>query len=334
MKKFFVGIVVSVVIVLVGLSAWYLTKSSPTYSGTPESIVVGTPSLEIAALIFIADDQGFFTANGLNTTIKNYNTSVAAIDGLENAAVDISVSTEYPIVGAAFDKENISVIGSIDKYQTTYLVGLKSRTIENTSDLKGKNIGVTRGGIGEFYLGRFLDLHGLSLQNVTIIDIQQSQTVDAFKNGSIDAAMIWSIDANTVEKQLGSSTVIWPAQSEQSTYAIVACKKDLVQGHPEAIDRFLRSISRAEDYSISHPAEAKAIVQKRTHHDAAYMDSIWPKHQFFLSLDQSLVLAMDDEGRWMIANNLTTQKTIPDFKKYIDTAGLKEVRPEAVNIIG
>jgi NitT/TauT family transport system substrate-binding protein len=60
--------------------------------------------------------------------------------------------------------------------------------------------------------------------------------------------------------------------------------------------------------------------------------TVWPKHHFSLSLDQSLLIAMNDEGRWMIINNLTTEKTLPYFQDYINTRGLVEVKPEAVNI--
>lgn len=111
-------------------------------------------------------------------------------------------------------------------------------------------------------------------------------------------------------------------------------RNDWIASHPEAINRFLRSLVQAEQYSINHPAETKTIVQKRTDHDGAYMATVWPKHQVSLSLDQSLVFAMEDESRWMISNNLTSAKKIPDFRNYIYTKGLEEVNPEAVNIIG
>jgi NitT/TauT family transport system substrate-binding protein len=62
------------------------------------------------------------------------------------------------------------------------------------------------------------------------------------------------------------------------------------------------------------------------------MASIWPQHQYSLSLDQSLLTAMEDEGRWMIANNLTSEKTLPDYSDYIYTKGLEAVIPESVNI--
>jgi NitT/TauT family transport system substrate-binding protein len=48
-----------------------------------------------------------------------------------------------------------------------------------------------------------------------------------------------------------------------------------------------------------------------------YLELVWPDHKFTLSLDQSLVLIMEDEGRWLIANNLTNATSVPDFQNYI-----------------
>jgi hypothetical protein len=60
---------------------------------------------------------------------------------------------------------------------------------------------------------------------------------------------------------------------------------------------------------------------------------IWSQNQFGLSLDQSLVVAMEDEARWMIKNNLTAEKDVPFFNDYIYEGALKAIKPEAVNII-
>ena len=71
----------------------------------------------------------------------------------------------------------------------------------------------------------------------------------------------------------------------------------------------MKSLVQAEDYIASHQDEAKAIVRKRMNFDDTYMEIIWPRYQFALSLDQSLITAMEDEARWMIKNNLTTAKS-------------------------
>jgi NitT/TauT family transport system substrate-binding protein len=42
---------------------------------------------------------------------------------------------------------------------------------------------------------------------------------------------------------------------------------------------------------------------------------------------------MEDEARWMINNNLTTEKTVPDFLDYIYIDGLESIKPGSVNII-
>jgi NitT/TauT family transport system substrate-binding protein len=99
------------------------------------------------------------------------------------------------------------------------------------------------------------------------------------------------------------------------------------------VRRLLNALVQAEEYAIRNPAEAKAIVRKALNLEASYMETVWSKNQFSLSLDQSLIAAMEDEARWMIKNNLTQEKTIPDFTNYIYTNGLQAVKPEAVNII-
>jgi NitT/TauT family transport system substrate-binding protein len=65
-----------------------------------------------------------------------------------------------------------------------------------------------------------------------------------------------------------------------------------------------------------------------------YIARVWPEHQFSLSLDQSLITAMEDEGRWMIANNMTNATNVPDLGNYIYEEGLEAIRPGSVNIMG
>jgi NitT/TauT family transport system substrate-binding protein len=116
-------------------------------------------------------------------------------------------------------------------------------------------------------------------------------------------------------------------------YALIIATEAWITQHPERVTSFLKSLAQAEEYALRNPGEAKAIVQKRLNLEAAYMETVWSQNQFSLSLDQSLIAAMEDEARWMIGNNLATEKQVPDFLNYIYVDGLKAVKPEAVNII-
>ena len=116
-------------------------------------------------------------------------------------------------------------------------------------------------------------------------------------------------------------------------YAQMISTDEWITRNPEPVRRFLTSLSQAEDYLFDNPAEARAIVRKRLNLDAAYMESVWSQNQFSLSLDESLILAMEDEARWMIQNNLTAEKHVPNFLDFIYEDALKAIKPAAVNII-
>ncbi len=321
-------------IALLGLGAWYLMNSSATFSGMTESIIIGEPALEQSALIYIAEDQGFFVRNGLNVTISDdYPSGVGPVKDMVLGKLDISVSAEYPVIAQIFNKKNISIIGVIDKYQNEKIIGRRDRGIENISDLKGKKIGLPKNTICEFFLGRFLNLHGMSLQDVTLVDTPASQSVEAAVNGSLDAIIYYQPYVYAIENQLGVNGTTWQAQNNQLLYGVIACRKDWAATHPEQINKLLKSLALAEEYFTDHPNEAKAILQERLNYSDAYMATTWPDHQFSLALDQSLLIAMNDEGRWMINNNNTHERTMPDFRDYIYTKGLKEIKPESVNII-
>ena len=209
----------------------------------------------------------FLQANGINFTFKTYDTGLATIDDLLNGNVDIAGAAEYPVVAKAFQKDNISIIASIGKSDIVYLVGLTDRGIRNISDLKGKKIGIPRGTVLEFYLGRFLDLHGMSIRDVTLINLPQGQTTDAIAEGSVDAIVTREPYFSQVQKQQANGIISWSVQSNQAVYSVLICRNDWIKEHPELIRRFLNSLAEAEEYIVQHPAEAKAILQRRYHYE-------------------------------------------------------------------
>ena len=323
------------VIAVLGAALVFWSRLPKGYSGKMESITIGYSPFESTALLWIAEDRHFFSRNGLNVTLRKYETGVGSLDGMLNGEADIAAgTTEFPVVGRALQKSRIRTIGSIDKSEFVYLVGRKDRGIEKVSNLKGKRVGTTLRTIAEFHLSRFLELHGMNMQDITVVDVKTpAEWVNAVVNGDIDAIATAQPYAGLAKERLGANAVFWPAQSNQRQYALLSSTDEWITKHPESVRRLLNSLVQAEEYAIRNPAQAKAIVQKALNLEASYMELVWSQNQFSLSLDQALIAAMEDEARWMIKNNLTKERTIPDFAHYIYLDGLKGVKPEAVNII-
>ena len=298
-----------------------------------ESITFGNLPVESSELIYIALDQNYFSKNGLNVTIRDYDTGIDALNAAIKDEVDIAKMAEWPIVSGAFQEEKISLIANIDKWQAIYIVARKDRGIENISDLKGKTVGLPRQTIAEFYLARFLDLHGMNIRDLTLVNATPSQSVDMISKRDVGAVIVWQPFVDQIQRQLQDQVVAWPAQSSQPLFGSLVSKNTWITEHHDLGCRLLKSLVLAEEYAVRNPAEAKAILQKRLNLDAAYMETCWSRNQFSLSLDQSVITAMEDEARWMIKNNLTKEKQVPDFLNYIYVDGLKAVKPEAVKII-
>ena len=310
-----------------------LSCSSKSYSGPTETITIATMANAGDTLIFIAEEQNYFAANGLKIILKTYDTGLAATNAMMEGEADLAYATEFVIVGKALQNQQISIVSIYSKNETVSLAGRIGQGIKAYSDLKGRKIGLARGTINEFYLGRLLDLNGISINDVTLVDIKLADLTNALSSGGVDVVVAGSRNLYPLIKQQGNNVFVWPAHSNQPAFGTLVGKSGWVTQHPESVKRLLKSLSEAEQYVNNNLDKAKVAVQKKLNYDDEYMASVWSEYQFSLSLDQSLITAMEDEARWMISSNLTAEKAVPNFLDYIYEDALKEIKPEAVNII-
>jgi len=318
-------------LLLTVLVSWSCTQGSD--SGKIETLTMAAVPTELNAMVYIAEDQKFFARNGLRVTLKGYDSGATAAAGMLNAEADIALAAEFPIVRQVFNKKDIVSFGSITKYENTYIIWRTGSGIKTIQDLKGKKIGVTLQTISEFYLGRTLELNGMSIQQVILVDTKAPESEKTFFNGEVDAVAMWEPWVTQINQRMGKEVSMRALQSGQYAYWNIVSTAGWTKKHSNVLGRLMKSLLQAEDYIVGHQDETKAVVRKRMSFDATYTEMIWPRYQFALSLDQSLITAMEDEARWMIKNKLTQEKNVPDFLDHIYFDALRAVKPEAVNII-
>jgi len=334
MRKRLIFSILGVVSIALGAAIVLWLRAPKEYSGKMEPITIGLPtSIGLVTCTSIAQEQHYFTRNGLKVTIRDYSEGLNALDGLLDGDVDIAGASEYGVVGKAFKGDQVRIIATVSKTGTYFVTGRRDRGINNIADLKGKRIGVTLQTISEFYLGRFLNLNGIQAGNVTCVNLRATQLEDAIAGGIVDAVISHVSHFFSIKRRLDANGTSWLAQSSQPTYVVTTVRNDWIEQRPQLVKRFLNSLVQAEEYIITHPDEAKATIQKRFKFDRASIENLWQLQQFSLSIDQSLIAAMEDEARWMIKNEMTTEKQVPDFLNYIYVDGLRAIKPEAVNII-
>jgi ABC-type nitrate/sulfonate/bicarbonate transport system substrate-binding protein len=329
-RKLFAGMIILAGILGSVYGIWSCTQAS---NSEIQTITIGNSFNETNSLLFIADELGYFPRNNLNVVLKRYDSGVEAVDSLLKSEVDLATSSEFVLVRNILTNQDLETIAVIDKYQTTYLVGRTDGAIKTLTDLKGKRIGITGHTADEFYLSRFLELNGILGNEITLVNIKRTESIDALINGLVDAVACIEPQASEIKGRLGGNVQVWPIQSGQAGNFSLISNRAWLKTHPEAVVGLIKSIVQAEKYLATHPEESKAIIQRRLQYEEVYLNEVWGEHDFRVSLDQSLILDMEDQARWMISDNQTMKNSVPDFLDYIYIDALKTVKPEAFKII-
>ena len=332
MKKIRIIIAIIVVLgILIGGYLW-LNQDKPKYTGLVEIITLAAYAGETGALVYVAEDQGFFEKNGLEVTIKDYESGKAATNILIAGEADIATAADDVFISNALDHADLRVFGTVATAEVTGLIARKDKGILTINDLIGKKVGVTKNTGCEIALASFLLDNDFSINEVELVDLKPSEILEAISNGDIDAAVTWDPNVYNIKKELGDNAVNW-GNIQESFYFVLITKKEWLENNPAAAERFMKSVLEAEDYIKDNSEEAKEFIKNRFDYEQDYIDYSWPKQEFAVVLEQGMLIWFESITRWRIKNNLVDATEVPNYLNYIYIDALNEVKPEAISII-
>ena len=306
---------------------------SPQPPAARENIVLGVYTGEYSALIWVAENRGYFRDEGLDVTIKEFETGTMAAQAMLRGEVEVATSAEFVAVNNIFSDSSIRIISTITSIKSIDIIARQDHGIKNPADLRNKKIAVPKGSIAEYYLGKFLLINNLGLSDVQIIYLQPAPLVEALTKGEVDAVAIWDRFAYDLKTALGQNGVVWTPSIGQNWYLALLASNATINTRPGALENLLRALIKAEDFIEKNPEKAQTIVAERLKLQMPYLQYSWSKTTFTVSLEQTLLLMMEDQGRWMIQNKLTDKTAVPNYLNNIYMGGLLKVNPKAVRII-
>ncbi len=325
------GIFISAIIVI-GISVSGCQKQPEEYTGPVEKVTLAAYAGETGALVYVAEDQGYFEKNGLEVTIKDYESGKAATNILIAGEADIATAADDVFISNALDHADLRVFGTVATAEVTGLIARKDKGILTINDLIGKKVGVTKNTGCEIALASFLLDNDFSINEVELVDLKPSEILEAISNGDIDAAVTWDPNVYNIKKELGDNAVNW-GNIQESFYFVLITKKEWLENNPAAAERFMKSVLEAEDYIKDNSEEAKEFIKNRFDYEQDYIDYSWPKQEFAVVLEQGMLIWFESITRWRIKNNLVDATEVPNYLNYIYIDALNEVKPEAISII-
>jgi NitT/TauT family transport system substrate-binding protein len=257
-----------------------------------------------------------------------------ALDDIIKGNADFATVAETPVMFAIMKGEKISIIATIQtSNKNSAIIARKDKGILTLNDLRHRKIAATVGTTSEFFLDAILVLHGIPRKDVTVVDLKAVEIPAALANGDVAAASAFSPYSNYAQRKLGDrGNTFFDEDIYTWTFNVVATQ-EFIRKNPETVRKLIRALIKAEEFVKHNPAEAQRIVSGFSGMDMAIVREIWGTMDFRVTLDQSLLLALEDETRWAIKSGQTLETKVPNYLDYLYLDGLVSIKPKAVRIL-
>ncbi|MBM3554559.1 MAG: hypothetical protein FJX47_03270 [Alphaproteobacteria bacterium] len=313
------------------IAAFVVFLPKRPFVGEIHHLRLGAYEGDVGALQWIAKDKGFFTKVGLEVDMAAFATGNAALEALRQGKVDAASSAELPVAVRSFTEPDLRVIADICRYWNKGLVGRRDRGVATPADLKGKRIGVSITSSAEHALTVFLALQGMTVRDVTRVDLPPAKIIEGISQGDLDAAITWQPHVAEIEKRLGANGIRLMEPGTEAHLLMVTTQASLA-AHPVALRKLLEALIMAEEWARNRPEEAKRYLSERFQLPRDYVETMWPRMQLGVSLPQEMLAAMDSEARWYA--EYKGIPTIPNYAETVHALTLSAIRPSVVSVLG
>jgi NitT/TauT family transport system substrate-binding protein len=322
------------VLLLITIAGYLWQAGFLSPAGPREKITIGTNLNVLVGLLFIAENRGYYQAQGLEVVLKEYQTGLEPLRDVRGGRLDLASCAEFALVSEVFrGSTGLRCLAVIGSGEVDLLIARRDKGVNRPEDLRGKTIGVPRKTSAEFFLGRFLALNHMSLKDVTIVDFKPLDLANALAADKVDAVLIWPPITYDIMRKVENNAISWPAQGGQNVYRLLVTREEYIKSKPGILEKLLRALEQAAEFAKGHPDETRAIIAQRLNANIADLQAGSFSINYELLLDQALVLTMEDQARWLIRNGLTSQTRLPNYLDYFHAETLSNVDPKAVSLI-
>ncbi|MFM9969332.1 MAG: ABC transporter substrate-binding protein [Burkholderiales bacterium] len=313
-------------ILLAALSSGYSKMSAA-------AVTIALPIRINSAPVLIASSRGLFKKSGLDVVSQPFLLGRDALQSLLDGKAELALAAETPVMLALLGGRDISILAGIyHGRRTVAILTRNDRGINQLADLKGKSIGVTKGTNHAYFLAAMLSVSGIPGKAVRTMYSQPEAIIGNFKDGKLDAAVVFEPFLAVVEAQMGASVRKFYGEDIYAFRYLLVGRTSYVEANPNEVRRFLGAVAQANRMIRDEPLVTRRLVGEAIKENQAIMTKLWNPEEYVLSLDQALLLTLEDQSRWALEEGLVKSRPMPDFLQSIKYQHLEAVLPSAVKL--
>ncbi|HUZ02219.1 MAG TPA: ABC transporter substrate-binding protein [Thermomicrobiaceae bacterium] len=244
-----------------------LVACSPTRPGSGSQVSVALdwyPNSDHAGL-YMAREQGYFTAQGLNVNLYTPSNPDDVLKLVGTGKATFGVSYEPDLLLARSQGIPVVSIAALVQHPLNSVITLQSSGITHPGQLAGKNVGTPGLAGDEALLATMLEKDGSSLDKVHLVNVG-FDLVPALVSKKVDAIVggYWTHEAIMVTQQSGPVNVMHVEQWGVPDYyeLVLVASEDTVKNQPALVQHFVDAVVQGYGAAIANPTAALDAVQK------------------------------------------------------------------------
>lgn len=254
---------------------------APARAQTATKVRVGyLHVVTVDAQLLLGLETGTFKKEGLDLELREFTTGIELFQALVGGSLDVlttgGVLSNFPARGQG----KVFLINDLE-WAVGQIWVYPDKGIKEIKDLKGKQIATTRGTTAHDLLHQALKSAGLdSTKDVEIINQRMSEAVTSFIAGAVPAVALWVPFNVSVKAKAPKAKMLVDAGAFPSATIVDgwAARNDFHDKNKDALKRLIRGWIPANDYLLSKPDEALALLQKK-HYQQLAMDDVWEMYR-------------------------------------------------------
>ncbi len=215
--------------------------------------------------LVVAEERGYFAEEGLDVEIVPPADASAPPRLLAAGQADIAITYQPNLHLQADRGLPVKRIGTLVATPLNSLVALADGPVETIADLEGRVVGYSVGGFEDALLGTMLETHGLTLDDVTLVNVNFALT-PALLSGRVAAVIgaFRNFELTQIALEGREGRVFFPEEHGVPVYdelVFIAQTEDVDAGRP-ALSAFMRAIERAVLWQTNNPDAALDLFLK------------------------------------------------------------------------
>lgn len=211
----------------------------------------------------VADAEDLFEANGANVELKWFDSALASVEAMVAGQLDANSQTLNETVTFAPNAVNGQTIVLVNDNSAGNDKIIAAKGTHSVQDLKGKQVAVEEGIVGDFLLSLALEKNGLTRDDVEIVNMETGAASAAFSAGRLDAVVAWIPFTETALERDGSQEILSSKDFPGAIPDLLVVSQTLVEERPDQVQAIVNTWFDTLEFIKENPDRANQIMAER-----------------------------------------------------------------------